>query len=68
MLRDKTVMKTLGEAAKLITARLPEGRQLKPLWQKTAQDLMAACQSGSKVDIGLATAQLRRALEAEGWL
>jgi hypothetical protein len=67
-LRDGHVIETLGQAAKLMTLRLPKARQEKPIWQKTAAMLMQAHESGKPDDIAAATAQLRRALSAEGWM
>ena len=47
--------------------RLPKARQLKPIWQHTAALLMEAHESGKPEDLEHATAQLCRALDAEGW-
>ena len=66
-LRDGHVIETMAQAAGLMTQRLPKKRQLTPIWQKTAEMLMAAHASGKRLDIGHATAQLRRALGWEGW-
>ena len=65
-LRDGQVVETLAQAAAL-TQRLPKQRQLKPIWQHTAALLMEAQASGKSEDLHQATAQLRRALDAEGW-
>jgi Tfp pilus assembly ATPase PilU len=67
-LRDGHVIETLGQAAKLMTLRLPKARQEKAIWQKTAAMLMQAHASGKSTDIAATTAQLRRALSAEGWI
>ena len=45
----------------------PAARQLKPIWQHTAALLLQAHESGKPDDLRHATAQLRRALDAEGW-
>lgn len=66
-LRDGTVLETLRDVAALMTERLPPARQEKSVWQTTARMLLEACESGRKSDIAHATAQLRRALEIEGW-
>jgi hypothetical protein len=50
-----------------MTGFLPEHRQTKPIWQKTAQMFMDAHASGRPIDLQHATAQLRRAIDAEGW-
>jgi len=42
-------------------------RQKKAIWQHTAAPLMEAQASGKSEDLHHATAQLRRALDAEGW-
>jgi hypothetical protein len=39
-LRDGHVIETLAQAAGLMTQRLPETRQLKPIWQRAAALLM----------------------------
>lgn len=67
-LRDGHVIETLGQAAGLMTRRLPKGRQGKPIWQKTAAMLMEAHKTGKADDNRHATAQFKRALEVEGWL
>jgi hypothetical protein len=67
-LRDGHVIETLGQAAKLMTLRLPKARQEKAIWQKTAAMLMQVHASGRPDDIAAATSQLRRALSAEGWI
>lgn len=66
-LRDGHVIETLGQAAGLITQRLPKARQEKAIWQTTAKMLMQAHESGKRDDIAAATAQLKRALSNEGW-
>ena len=66
-LRDGHVIETLAQAAGLITQRLPQVRQLKPVWQRTAALLMEAHASGKADDLQHATGQLQRALDAEGW-
>ena len=65
-LRDGHVVETMAQAVAL-TQRLPKARQLKPIWQHTAALLMEAHASGKPDDLRHATAQLRRALDAEGW-
>lgn len=67
-LRDGHVITTMAQAAGLMTMRLPKARQEKPVWQETARQLLLARESGKKIDIAHATAQLCRALDAEGWL
>lgn len=57
----------MAQAAGLMTQRLPKQRQLKPIWQTTAALLMEAQATGKPADLQHATAQLRRALDAEGW-
>ena len=66
-LRDGHVIDTMAQAAGLMTLRLPKARQVKPVWQHTASLLMEARASGKPDDLQHATAQLRRALDAEGW-
>ena len=67
-LRDGHVIETMGQAAGLMTQRLPKQRQIKAIWQHTAKMLMRAQKSGKKQDVHAATLQLCRALEVEGWL
>jgi redox-regulated HSP33 family molecular chaperone len=62
-----TLSETLAQAAGLMTQRLPKERQAKAIWQHTAALLMQAHESGKPDDLDHATAQLRRALDAEGW-
>ena len=66
-LRDGHVIETMAQAAGLMTQRLPKQRQTKPIWQHTAELLMEAQASGKPADLQRATAQLHRALDAEGW-
>jgi hypothetical protein len=66
-LRDGRVIETTDQAVVLMTQRLPKARQLKPIWQHAAALLMEAQASGKPADLQHATAQLRRALDAEGW-
>ena len=66
-LRDGHTIETMEQAAGLMTRRLPKQRQLTPIWQRTAALLMEAHGSGKHSDLAEATAQLRRALDAEGW-
>ena len=66
-LRDGHVIETMAQAAGLMTQRLPTQRQMKAIWQHTAALLMEAHASGKPDDLQHATAQLRRALDAEGW-
>jgi hypothetical protein len=66
-LRDGDVISTMAQAARLMTQRLPKARQEKPVWQHTAALLLQAHESGKRLDLDHATAQLRRALDAEGW-
>jgi transcriptional regulator with XRE-family HTH domain len=66
-LRDGHVIETMAQAAELMTLRLPKARQAKPIWQHTAALLLQAHESGRRLDLDHATAQLRRALDAEGW-
>jgi hypothetical protein len=42
-------------------------RHLKPVWQLAAALLMEAHSTGNAEDLEHATAQLRRALDTEGW-
>jgi hypothetical protein len=65
-LRGGHVIETLAQAVAL-TQQLPKQRQLKPVWQHTAALLMEAHESGKPDDLQHATAQLRRALDAEVW-
>ncbi len=65
-LRDGHVVETLAQAVAL-TQRLPKQRQLKPIWQHNAALLLQAHEFGKLDDLQHATAQLRRALDAEGW-
>ena len=44
-----------------MTQRLPKQRQIKPIWQHTAALLLQAHESGKRLDLQHATAQLRRA-------
>ena len=67
-LQDGDTIETLHQAAWLMTERLPPARQAKPAWQHAAALLMVAHKSGKKSDIADATAQLQRALTAEGWM
>lgn len=67
VLRDGRQIKTLEEAVALLE-QLPKTRQLKPLWQKTCEMLLQANKTKRKIDMQHATAQLCRALQAEGWL
>jgi hypothetical protein len=57
----------MAQAAGLTTQRIPKQRQTKAIWQHTAALLMEAHASGKPDDLQHATAQLRRALDAEGW-
>jgi hypothetical protein len=66
-LRDGHVIETMAQAAGLMTQRLPKQRQMKAIWQHAAALLMEAQASGKPVDLQHATAQLRRALDVEGW-
>lgn len=65
-LRDGHVIETMAQAAGLMTQRLPEQRQTKAIWQHAAVLLMEAHASGKPDDLQHATAQFRRALDAEG--
>jgi len=67
-LRDGGVVSTMAQAACLMTQRLPQARQEKPVWQHTADLLMQAHKSGKAIDIRAATDQLCRALQGEGWM
>ncbi len=67
-LRDGDVISTMAQAARLMTQRLPQARQEKPVWQHTADLLMQAQKSGKAIDIRAATDQLCRALQLEGWM
>ena len=67
-LRDGDVISTLAQAARLMTQRLPQARQEKPVWQHAAELLMQAQKSGKAIDIRAATDQLCRALQLEGWM
>jgi hypothetical protein len=66
-LRDGRIIETMDQAAVLMTRGLPKARQLKPIWQHTAALFMEAHESGKPEDLEHATAQLCRALDAEGW-
>jgi hypothetical protein len=67
-LRDRTVINTMAQAARLMTERLPLARQEKPVWQHAAELLMQAQKSGKAIDVRAATDQLCRALQLEGWM
>jgi hypothetical protein len=67
-LRDGDVLSTMSQAARLVTQRLPQARQEKPVWQHAAELLMHAQKSGKAIDVRAATDQLCRALGVEGWI
>jgi hypothetical protein len=67
-LRDGDVISTMAQAARLMTQRLPQARQEKPVWQHAAELLMQAQKSGNAIDVRAATDQLCRALQYEGWM
>ena len=66
-LRDGTEIATLRQAATLMMG-LPETRKSKPVWQHAAELLMLAHKSGKAADVQVATDQLFRALQLEGWM
>jgi len=68
-LPDGGVISTMAQAAaRLMTQRLPQSRQEKPVWQHAAELLMQAQKSGKAIDVRAATDQLCRALVVEGWV
>jgi hypothetical protein len=66
-LRDGRGFSTVSEAV-AIMSELPKARQLRLVWQTTAAILIEAQRTGNDDDMRHATAQLCRALQAEGWM
>ena len=66
-LRDGTRITTLRQAATLMKG-LPETRKWEPVWQHAADLLVLAHKNGKAADVRVATYQLRRALQVEGWM
>lgn len=66
-LRNGREVETMAEAVELLS-RLPESRQERPVWVKTMEMLLLASKTRKAIDIRHATAQLVRALQAEGWM
>ena len=60
--------RTLGEARKTITERLPADALARSGWTRAMVLLSVAGASGRRGDIREATDQMMRALEREGWL
>jgi len=58
---------TLYDAFELIAA-LDGNRQAQPIWERTAEILAKASQTGRKSAIEAARVQLLAALQHEGWL
>ena len=66
-LSDGTRIATLRQAATLMKG-LPETRKSEPVWQHAADLLVLAHKNGKAADVRVATDQLRRALQVEGWM
>ena len=66
-LRDGRDIISLQEGVDVI-AGLPKNRQRKLIWQATTAILLEAQKTGSEDAVRHATAQLCRALKAEGWM
>lgn len=60
--------RTLGEAQRNLSERLPKEIGTRPVWIETAALITAAISSGKHADIRDATGQMMRALQSEGWL
>jgi hypothetical protein len=58
---------TLADAARFV-ALLRPFRQARPHWDFAAELLLRAAETGKRRDVEAATAQMERALRAEGWL
>jgi hypothetical protein len=59
-------LETLGDAAQLI-ADLDQFRQARPVWDRAAEMIMIAAETGERADIAEATRQLLVALGHENW-
>ncbi len=60
-------LETLADAAQLI-ADLEQFRQARPVWDRAAEMLLLAAQTGRKADIAEATRCVLVSLEKENWL
>ena len=60
-------LETIADAAQLI-ADLEQFRQARPYWDRCAEMLMRAAETGRKPDIAEATRCVMVALEKENWL
>jgi hypothetical protein len=60
--------RTLGEAQRNLSERLPQAVGVRVAWIEAAALLAAAAASGRHDDIRDATDQMMRALQSEGWL
>ena len=58
---------TVEDAARFVGLMRP-WRQARPHWDFAAELLLKAAQTKEEPDIEMATAQMERALRAEGWL
>ena len=60
-------IETLGDAARLLM-NLDGFRPVRPIWDRTASQILRAAASGAKGDIDNATSLLQEALRGERWL
>lgn len=61
-------MRTLIDANRALLDDLPFGSRCRPHWAAVARLLLIAAETGSTIDVRLATDSLVRALETEGWM
>ncbi|WP_210208638.1 hypothetical protein [Rhodoplanes roseus] len=61
-------MRTLVDVNRALLDDLPFGSRLRPHWAAVARLLLIASDTGSTIDVRLATDALVRALDTEGWM
>jgi hypothetical protein len=72
----RVIVPTAGPVAKLLTiedaarflGQMKSWHRARPHWDFAAKLLLKAAQTGGQSDIEMATAQMERALRAQGWL
>lgn len=61
-------MRTVAEVARTLVDDLPHGCRRQAHWLSVRRLLLIAAETGSTIDVRLATDSLLRALETEGWM